>query len=212
MRNWLACDPVSDLRTHWDDAYWEGVEQKSWHQSEAGTSLELIAAAGVAHDAGIIDIGGGASVLVDSLLEQRFINVTVLDISPVALDIARRRLGVFTDSVKWIEADVLAWRPTGSYDVWHDRAVLHFLTTDNECERYMQTLRAALDPGGVAIIGTFAEDGPTECSGLPVRRYSATDQAALLGDDFAVIETRRELHETPSAVEQSFNWTLARRK
>ncbi len=203
---------MSDLRAHWDAAHWKGEEHTSWHQPEAVTSLDLISTAGVAHDAGIIDIGGGASVLVDGLIDRGFINLTVLDVSPAALAIARRRLGVFSDSVKWIEADLLGWRPHGRYDLWHDRAVLHFLTDEDERARYLLTLGAAVEAGGVVVIGTFAEDGPESCSGLPVWRYSLADQAEFLGDDYVVIATRHEVHATPSGAEQPFNWTVARRK
>jgi SAM-dependent methyltransferase len=202
---------VSTRREHWDEAYWQGEQRVSWHQSKAVTSMELILAADLAMEARIIDIGGGASVLVDQLVDHRFINVTVLDVSPVALDIARRRLGVMSDSVKWIEADLLEWRPAGTYDLWHDRAMLHFLTDERDRARYRRLLDDAVAPGGCVVIGTFAEDGPERCSGLPVRRYSLADQAALLGDAYAIIETRREVHNTPSGGEQPFNWTLARR-
>lgn len=203
---------MSERRAHWDEAHWQGDEQTSWHQAEAVTSLELIAAVGISHDAAIIDVGGGSSVLVDGLIDQGFINLTVLDVSPAALNIARRRLGVFSDSVKWIDADLLNWRPAGRYDIWHDRAVLHFLTDESDRARYRRVLGDAIESGGVVVLGTFAEDGPEKCSQLPVRRYSIADQAAFLGDSYLVLETRREVHRTPSGNEQPFNWTVARRK
>ncbi len=198
-------------REHWDKAYLKGDERASWHQSEAVISIELILGAGLPLEARIIDIGGGASVLVDQLVQRRFISVTVLDVSPVALDIARRRLGVMSDSVKWIEADLLEWRPAGTYELWHDRAMLHFLTDDRDRQRYRRLLDAAVAPGGCVVIGTFAQDGPERCSGLPVHRYTLADQAEFLGDAYNVLETRREIHDTPAGGEQPFNWTLARR-
>lgn len=203
---------MSTRQKHWDDAYWQGDERQSWHQQEAATSLDLITATGIPREARIIDIGGGASVLADGLVNRGYISVTVLDVSPAGLDIAKRRMGVFADSVVWVVADLLEWRPTGAFDLWHDRAVLHFLTEDDQLDRYRWTLEEAVSSGGLVVLGTFAEDGPEQCSGLPVRRYSAADQAAFLGDGWSVTETRRESHTTPSGKEQSFQWTVARRK
>jgi trans-aconitate methyltransferase len=203
---------MSERQKRWDDAYWQGDEYLSWHQQEAETSLDLITATGVSREARIIDIGGGASVLADGLVSRGYISVTVLDVSPVALDIAKRRMGVFADSVVWVVSDLLEWRPAGAFDLWHDRAVLHFLTDDDQLARYKRTLEEAVPPGGLVVLGTFAEDGPEQCSGLAVRRYSAADQAAFLGEGWSVTETRREAHTTPSGKEQSFQWTVARRK
>lgn len=197
--------------SHWDAAYTRGgSEAMGWYQAEPEASLGLIARLALPADAAIIDVGGGASILVDRLLDQGYTDVTVLDISDAALSEAKDRL---TDnaSVTWMHTDLLEWRPLRKYDLWHDRAVLHFLVDDLERTRYGERLREALAPGGYAVIGTFAPDGPDHCSGLPVRRYSATDLAAMLGHEFEAVEELREVHTTPGAVAQPFTWISARR-
>jgi trans-aconitate methyltransferase len=156
----------------------------------------------------VIDVGAGASNLIDSLATLGFSDLSVLDISPAALDLSRRRLGA-NALVTWLAADLLEWVPTRRYDVWHDRAVLHFLV-GSEIERYRRTLRRALAPGGAAIIATFAPDGPERCSGLPVTRYSADELTAMLGAGFSLVEQRREHHITPSGGDQPFTWVAAR--
>ena len=135
-------------------------------------------------------------------------DLTVLDLSVVALDTARRRLED-PAGVEWVEADLLTWQPTRTWDAWHDRAVLHFLTEDTDRVRYVEQLRTALRPGGAFVIGTFAEDGPTQCSALPVRRHSPRDLLELLGD-VEVIEQRRHVHRTPGDADQAFNWVAGR--
>jgi SAM-dependent methyltransferase len=198
---------------HWNRRYETvGTEAVSWYEDNPTMSLEMLAAAGVRADHSVIDVGGGASLLVDRLLEAGHRDVTVLDLSAVALDAARRRLHD-PPGVTWIEADLLEWRPARRWDVWHDRAVLHFLVDDAGVATYIETLRAALAPGGVVVIGTFAEDGPTQCSGLPVRRYGQLDLRALLDDvDVDVIGERRHVHRTPGGADQPFNWIAGRRR
>ena len=164
---------------------------------------------GIAPAASVIDVGGGAASLVDHLIALGFIHLTVLDISEVALTVARARVGGQA-SVSWVHEDVLAWRPQQRFDLWHDRAVFHFLVDPADQQRYLATLRAALAPAGAVIIATFAPDGPHHCSGLPVARYSAEDLIALLGDAFTVVETFREEHTTPTGGLQPFTWIAGR--
>jgi SAM-dependent methyltransferase len=201
-------DDVGD-REHWDDRYETiGAESVSWHQDRPAVSLELLDALGVQPDESLIDVGGGASNLVDHLLAAGHHDVGVLDLSVVALDVARTRIGD-PPAVTWIVQDLLSWQPERTWDVWHDRAVLHFLLDDDDRRRYAQTMRAAVRPGGAIVIGAFAEDGPTECSALPVRRHRPEDLVALVGDCEVVVQ-RREVHRTPSGAQQPFNWIAAR--
>lgn len=195
---------------HWDDAYTEKGTTVSWHQAEATRSLALIAEVAGA-GASVVDIGGGASVLVDGLLDRGHRDLTVVDLSPVALDTARVRLGDRAAHVTFTPGDLLAWNPGRTFDVWHDRAVLHFLTEARDRTRYAELAARTVAPGGHAVIGTFAPDGPEQCSGLDVRRQSADDLAALLADGFETVHTEREEHRTPSGSMQPFTWLVARR-
>lgn len=194
---------------HWDDRYRTvGASEVSWYESEPTTSLELIDSLGIGPDQSVIDIGGGASALVDHLLRRGHDDIAVLDLSTAALDEARNRLPD-TDAVTWIHQDLLTWMPPRRWEVWHDRAVLHFLTTDEQRSAYANVLAAALEPGGAFVLGAFAPDGPTRCSGLEVRRQSFEDLAALAGDA-EVLEQRHHIHRTPGGGEQSFNWIAGR--
>ena len=200
----------STRSAHWDAAYkTRGVTELSWFQTEPAVSLALIELPGVARDAAVIDIGGGASSLVDHLVEQGFNDLSVLDISETALDVARQRLEP-SAQVSWLHQDLLSWRPSRRFELWHDRAVFHFLVSDEDRHAYLDTLRAAIAPGGALILATFAEDGPEYCSGLPVARYSAIDLGSVLGEGFALVETRREVHITPGGATQPFTWVAAR--
>jgi SAM-dependent methyltransferase len=191
---------------HWDAAYsTRGVEGMSWYQAVPGVSLELIDTLDVPLDAAVIDVGGGASFLVDELLARGYSDVTVLDLSGVALEAVRRRLPAEA-SVRFVHADLLEWEPDRRYDLWHDRAAFHFLVAASDRDRYVATLRRAVKPGGKVIVGTFAKDGPKMCSGLPVNRYSAAGLEAALGDAYDVLETRREGHVTPRGAVQPFTW------
>lgn len=194
---------------HWNDLY-ETADPRSvsWYEKRPATSLELLAALRVGTDQSIIDIGGGTSTLVGHLLAAGHRDLTVLDISAAALDSSRARLGD-PPSVTWIEGNLLTWEPSRRWDVWHDRAVLHFLTDDQDRARYRALLHRSIGPRGVFVIGTFAEDGPTKCSGLPVRRYSAQELLDLAGN-VEVVEQRRVTHLTPAGVEQPFNWIAGR--
>jgi 2-polyprenyl-3-methyl-5-hydroxy-6-metoxy-1,4-benzoquinol methylase len=169
----------------------------------------LIERLNVASDAAIIDIGGGASLLVDALLERGFRDVSVLDVSETALGTVRQRLGTGAPG-SLLHQDLLAWKPERHFDLWHDRAVFHFLVDPSERRRYIDTVRSALCPGGAVIIATFALDGPESCSGLPVARYSSADLTEILGPEFEVIEQTREEHVTPGGVTQPFTWLAVR--
>lgn len=195
---------------HWEAAYSGGDASVSWYQPEARTSLKLIKAA-AGPDASVIDVGGGSSTLVDGLVASGYRKITVLDLADNGLAISRHRLGPAAVQVDWIVANILEWRPSERCDVWHDRAVLHFLTKEDERTQYLDTLHSALEIGGHAVIGTFAEDGPERCSGLEVRRYSPEDLRTFLGPDFEFVSEMHELHETPGGNQQSFNWLTARR-
>jgi trans-aconitate methyltransferase len=198
--------------SRWDEAYAaRGAEGVSWYQAEAASSLELLDALGVRPDAAVIDIGGGASPFAARLVDRGFRDVSVLDISAEALAEARRRAGEGSP-IRWLHEDLLAWRPECRYDLWHDRALLHFLVAPADRDRYLETLVAALRPHGSVIVGTFAPDAPDRCSGLPVTRYSAPELAALLGADFNVVATRREEHLTPAGKVQPFTWIASRRR
>jgi SAM-dependent methyltransferase len=201
--------PTEEKGRHWDAAYTaRGADGVSWHEAEPRISLELIEALRIPRDAAVVDIGGGASQLVDRLVERGFSDLTVLDISASALAEVGSRLG---DSlVLRLHEDLLEWRPLRRYDLWHDRAVFHFLVTETERRRYLETLRAAVRPGGFLILATFALDGPEVCSGLPVCRYSADDLSHILGDSFHPLETRHEAHVTPRGSIQPFTWVAGR--
>lgn len=193
------------MRKHWDGVYtrW-GPGEVSWYEPIPAGSLALIRATGVRPDAPILDVGGGASTLVDHLLAEGCTDVSVLDIAPRALERARLRLGGEADRVTWIEADVLDFEPERRYAVWHDRAVLHFLTDERSQRRYLKTMRAALQPGGHVVLATFGPEGPTRCSGLEVQRYSAQSLSALLGPSFGLRSHSLEVHHTPKGAEQQF--------
>ncbi len=177
----------------------------SWYQAVPEVSLELVDVLAIPRDAAVIDVGGGASFLVDELLARGFHDLTVLDLSASALDATRRRLPADAP-VLCVHADLLTWEPDRRYDLWHDRAVFQFLVAASDRVTYVATMRRAVVSGGNVIVGTFAEDGPEVCSGLPVDRYSAADLSAALGDSFDVLATRRERHVTPRGAAQPFTW------
>lgn len=195
---------------HWDNAYvTRGAEGVSWFQTEPSVSLELINTLDVDKHAGIIDVGGGASCLVDRLVADGWQDLAVLDISAAALETARGRVAS-NAPVTWIHEDLLTWSPQRRYGLWHDRAVLHFLVDPAERSAYLHVMCSAIKPGGALILATFAPDGPESCSGLPVRRYAADDLMDLLGDSFEIVESRRHEHITPTGASQAFTWIAAR--
>lgn len=204
----------SSQRDHWERVH-GAVNPSSvgWSQEVPRLSLALIDGLGLAPESHIIDVGGGTSRLVDHLLARSDIQVTVLDLSESALETSRTRIGATGDTVNWIHCDVLDVDLEGHFDLWHDRAVFHFLTDAAARERYAGCLYKALGDGGHAVIATFAEDGPEKCSGLPVVRYSPAELHRQLGTDhFDLIEERREVHNTPSGVEQRFQYSVLSKK
>jgi 2-polyprenyl-3-methyl-5-hydroxy-6-metoxy-1,4-benzoquinol methylase len=197
---------------HWQNVYKEKAEnQVSWFQETPAISLELIEAVHPKFDSAIIDIGGGASRLVDVLAREGYRDLTVLDVSENAMAMAKARMGEPAETVKWIVADVTQWEPARHYDLWHDRAAFHFLTEAPDRTAYVECLASALRPGGHAIIGTFAMDGPERCSGLPVVRYDAARLAAALGPAFTLVEMRRDDHKTPWGTIQNFQFSVVKR-
>ena len=199
-------------KKHWEKVYATKATNKvSWFQARAEQSLKLIRNANVPSTASIIDVGGGASTLVGDLLADGYQNITVLDISSAALSAAKTRLGARQYEVQWLEANILdAQLPERAYELWHDRAVFHFLTSPEERHAYIKTVLRSVKQDGLIIIATFAEDGPTTCSGLPVMRYSAEELHGELGDSFLLLSHERELHRTPTGNEQSFIYCLFR--
>lgn len=193
-------------KDHWESIYSsKPTDEVSWFQVHAAVSLRLIQETGAPLSAAIIDVGGGASTLVDDLLAKGYDNLTVLDISASALAAARRRLGAMSSSVTWIEANVIEGSLTAqAYDIWHDRAVFHFLITPGERHAYVAAVRRAVKPGGHVIVATFAADGPTRCSGLPVMRYGPHELHAEFGAPFVMLDYAQESHHTPAGAEQKF--------
>jgi SAM-dependent methyltransferase len=200
-------------KEHWEKVYTtRATDAVSWFQPHADTSVGLIKATGAALDASIIDVGGGASTLVDDLLALGYTNLTVLDLSAAALAAARQRLGGKASGVRWIEADITrANLPEREFDIWHDRAVFHFLTSPEDRAAYVQAVFRAVKPGGHVIVATFAEDGPNQCSGLPVLRYRPDELHAEFGEAFALLKHKKEAHHTPSGTVQQFVYCYCRR-
>lgn len=197
---------------HWDAVYdTRGEDGVSWFQAVPTITLELLQDLGVAADASIIDLGGGASVVVDHLLPRGFTDITILDVSKVALDKTATRLGPDARDVHWLHRDIFDWSPDRGYDLWHDRAVFHFLIDHDERQSYVRTLASGLAPGGRAIIATFDVDGPSHCSGLPVVRYGAEDLARVFAPDFGLVSSHREEHVTPAGLIQPFTWAVLTR-
>ncbi len=201
-------------KEHWEKVYaGKSATAVSWFQEHAALSLKLIRQAATPTSASIIDVGGGASTLVDDLLAAGYEHLTVLDLSEAALAVAKLRLGVRAAKVRWIEANILqAELPDPGYDVWHDRAVFHFLTNEQDRHDYVSKVLRMVKPGGLVIVATFAEDGPTKCSGLPVMRYSAEELHAEFGKPFQLLGQVKESHRTPSGDEQRFVYCLCRKK
>jgi trans-aconitate methyltransferase len=199
-------------KSHWETVYTtKGEDEVSWFQQDPAPSLELIGLARPTPESAIVDIGGGASRLVDSLVARGFRHVAVLDISQAALDAARARLGEAASKVEWVVADVTRWSPTHTFDIWHDRAAFHFLVDPADRAAYVARMKQAVRPGGHVVIGTFAIDGPEKCSGLPVNRYDAASLAEELGEGFELVDSRRQDHSTPWNATQRFQFCVFRR-
>jgi SAM-dependent methyltransferase len=194
-----------ELRDHWQRVYaTRAPTEVSWYQPIPEGSLALIREAGVPLDAALLDVGGGASTLVDHLVADGYTDVTVLDIAAAALAAARARLGEAAAHVQWIEADITGFAPERRYALWHDRAVFHFLVEPDRRQRYLDVLGTALAPGGHLILATFGPLGPTRCSGKPVQRYSAADLDALLAPRYRLVRSEIEDHLTPAGQPQQF--------
>ncbi len=195
-------------KDHWEKVYRDRpATSVSWFQAHAYRSRELIGSTGVDASVPIIDVGGGASNLVGDLLDAGYRDLSVLDLSSAALAKARSRLGERADEVSWIEADVT--QPVVAereYAIWHDRAVFHFLTSDDDRQAYLANVRQLVRRGGHVIVATFAADGPKECSGLPVMRYRAEELDRVFGPDFTLVSYSEEKHRTPAGIVQPFTW------
>jgi SAM-dependent methyltransferase len=204
---------ATDRKDHWEHVYSTKAETGvSWYQDEPRLSLELIGAVAPAVGGRIIDVGGGASVLVDRLLDLPFAEIAVLDISETALGKARARLGGRAERVRWVVTDVTEGPELGAFDVWHDRAVFHFLTDAEDRRSYVQLARRTVPEGGHLIIATFAVDGPKRCSDLDVCRYNARSLASELGEGFSIVREARETHTTPWGSLQAFIYGVFRRR
>ena len=201
-------------KEHWEKIYeTKPANSVSWFQEHAEQSLRLIRDTGVPSTGAIIDVGGGASTLVDDLLDAGYRSLTVLDLSGAALAAARKRLGARAKLVRWIEANITSAKlPAHTYDVWHDRAVFHFLTAPEDRKAYIEAVSRAVKPGGHVIVATFAEDGPTECSGLPVMRYGAQQLHGQFGSLFRLLRHEQEEHHTPSGKVQKFVYCYCRKQ
>ena len=203
-----------DVRRHWEQVYEsKTADAVSWFQARPNTSLAFIADSGLSPNAPMIDVGGGASTLVDHLLDLGYTNLSVLDISAQALAQAKVRLGaVRARRVHWLVQDVTRFVPPQPYALWHDRAVFHFLTDEAARSAYLTALRRSVAPGGTVIVATFATDGPAQCSGLQVARYDANTLSALFGSEFERMATARDMHVTPWGSIQAFTYLRSRRR
>ena len=196
---------MNDRKTHWENVYTNNPpRQVSWYQEEPTLSLNLIRSIGLAHDAFIIDVGGGASTLVDHLCDEGYTGVGVLDVSAQALGLATERLAERASTVEWYEADITTFEPPHRFSLWHDRAVFHFLSNSDDRDKYRCVLNKALEPGGHLIIMAFGLGGPQKCSGLDIVQYDADKITMELGPGFDLLETGHETHVTPSGNKQKF--------
>lgn len=200
-------------KDHWEKVYsTKAPDSVSWFQQHADMSMRLIKASGLDQSGAIVDVGGGASTLVDDLLDDGYANLAVLDLSAAALAESRHRLGARSDHVTWVEADItrVTFAPH-SIDLWHDRAVFHFLTTPEDREAYVRQVLHALKPGGHVIMATFGSEGPTQCSGLPVMRYAPDELHAEFGEAFTMLAHEEQVHHTPVGSEQQFIYCMCRK-
>ena len=227
MQCFTVCRMGTSAAEHWDTIYGtKATEEVSWFQQQPTTSLRLLTSVAPPSST-VIDIGAGASTLADSLLMAGWSDVTVLDVSATALALVRDRVGVMVGVMvgdqpsdqlgqqqgpaSFVVADVLSWKPERTYDAWHDRAVFHFLVRPEQREQYVATAASAIRPGGVLVLGTFAADGPTQCSGLPTSRYDADALAEVFAPGFSLEHSEREEHVTPGGAVQAFTWAVLRR-
>jgi ubiquinone/menaquinone biosynthesis C-methylase UbiE len=202
-----------DRKQHWEQVYrGRRPDSVSWFQEHADLSLRLIHNTGLGKDAAIIDVGGGASTLVDDLVAEGYADLTVLDLSSTAIAVARQRLEKHADAIHWMEGDITRTDfPAHRFDIWHDRAVFHFLTDPADRHAYVERVTRAVKPGGHVIVATFAEDGPLYCSGLPVMRYKPETLHDEFGDAFLLVKHEKEAHRTPSGEIQQFVYCYCRK-
>ena len=203
-----------DNKQHWEQVYTtKASDSVSWFQEHADQSLRLIHNTRLGKDAAIIDVGGGTSRLVDDLVAEGYTDLTVFDLSSTALAVARQRLGKHANIVHWIEGDITRTKfPMNRFDIWHDRAVFHFLTDPADRHAYVERVLSSVRPGGHVIVATFAEDGPEKCSGLPVMRYQPETLHAVFGDTFQLVEHKKEAHHTPFGTVQQFVYCYCRKR
>jgi SAM-dependent methyltransferase len=200
-------------KTHWESVYeTKPAEAVSWYAPHLRESLRYVTQAAASKDVAIIDVGGGESTLVDDLINHGYSDITVLDISATALEVTKQRLGPLGARVHWMTADILEVDlRVGAYDIWHDRAVFHFLTSDDQRKRYVAQVFKALKPGGFAIVGTFGPEGPEKCSGLQVSRYAPSELHGTFGETFELLSSSVEQHTTPWGLPQQFVYCYCRR-
>ena len=204
---------IMSKKEHWDNIYsTKSLEEVSWYQPIPKISLDFILSLGLAKDSPIIDVGGGDSFLVDSLLNEGYTDLTVLDISKVAIERAKIRLAKNANKINWIVSDIINFFPERKYSIWHDRAVFHFLRKDQEINSYLKSLNSGTATDGRLVLGTFAENGPTRCCALDVKRYSFNDLERKIGDQFHIEKMINSIHQTPFKTEQSFNFVQAIKK
>lgn len=201
-----------DTKTHWEKIYsTTAPDAVSWYRAHLETSLALVERAAPDRSSAIIDIGAGESTFVDDLLRRGYQNLTVLDVSQTAIDATKQRLGAAADKVHWLVGDILEIPLQGAaYDLWHDRAVFHFLTDAKQREAYVRQVARAVKPGGHVIVSTFGPEGPTKCSGLDVMRYDADSLHDEFGGRFRLVESSKELHQTPRGATQQFLYCYCR--
>ncbi len=201
-----------DRTEHWENVYrTKKATEVSWYEADPIMSLDLIMEVVESPHGHIIDIGGGQSFLVDRLVEAGFVDLTVLDVSQTAITATKSRIGRNASSITWIVSDITTATLPGFYDVWHDRAVFHFLTDPNDQQRYIDLLMASLRPHGHFIVGTFAKEGPTQCSGLAIKQYDHADMTHLLGNAFEPVRSLSYRHITPSGKPQEFYFGIFKR-
>jgi 2-polyprenyl-3-methyl-5-hydroxy-6-metoxy-1,4-benzoquinol methylase len=201
-----------DAKMHWEEVYaTKAPESVSWYRAHLETSLALIERAAVARSSPIIDIGGGESTLVDDLLLRGYKNLTVLDVSRTAIEVTKKRLGSAAQQVRLLVGDIFEIElEPHAYDLWHDRAVFHFLTTAERRLAYVRQVTSAVRPGGHVIVSTFGPEGPTKCSGLAVMRYDAESLHGEFGERFRLVQSSKELHQTPIGTAQQFLYCYCR--